>query len=368
MNDVRYETYEAIIVALNCRDYDLKYASKELKNNTNVALISVSKNGRALKHVGESIKTNPRIISTALSQDGLGLEFCSDELKNDKSIVRLAVSECGLALEFASDELKGDQSIVFEAVNQNGLALASAKENLRDNFNLVMTAVLSDGWALEYASQALKRNKSIVLAAVSNYGLALEFACDALKNDFDVVMRAVSKFGLAICYASQTLKNNKFILCKAINQVSHDALASSSKPFYKKVLSQLLDQLQAQTILPKKKLMGGVGMLIKHIQKNAYGLSELHDSTMDIYEDYFSHILSFISIRDIGVFSQLSTNHYVEEIIDGRLICRPPKLENKRWDEQRKIYIASITSNDRMLGIKSYVTSKDCSKILNLNK
>jgi len=71
----------------------------------------------------------------------LALEYASDELKNNKEVALIALGNDGEALEFASDELKNNKEIVLAAVHQNGIALPSASDGLINDPSVVGEAV-----------------------------------------------------------------------------------------------------------------------------------------------------------------------------------------------------------------------------------
>jgi len=111
------------------------------------------------------------------------LAFASDDIRNDKDVVMAAVSKDGSALEFASDDLKNDKEVVMAAVSNDGRALRYASEDLQNDKEVVMAALSNDGRALEYASDDFKNDKEVVMTAVSECGMALEYASDDFKKD-----------------------------------------------------------------------------------------------------------------------------------------------------------------------------------------
>jgi len=57
------------------------------------------------------LKNDREIVLTAVQRNGNALRHASDELKKDREIVLAAVQENGSALCYASDELKKDQKL-----------------------------------------------------------------------------------------------------------------------------------------------------------------------------------------------------------------------------------------------------------------
>ena len=59
------------------------------------------------------------------------MRFASERLKDDKEIVLEAVSKDGWGLKYVSDRLKDDKEVVLEAIKNNGLALAYASNRVQ---------------------------------------------------------------------------------------------------------------------------------------------------------------------------------------------------------------------------------------------
>lgn len=78
-------------------------------------------------------------------------------LKNDREIVLKAIQKDGLLIRFASKKLKNDKEIVLEAVKQNGLALKFVSRKLRNNKDIVLDAIEQNGSALKFASKKLRK-------------------------------------------------------------------------------------------------------------------------------------------------------------------------------------------------------------------
>ena len=92
-------------------------------------------------------------IPTYCSQDSFILKYVSDKLKDDKEVVIEAIKRNGLALEFASDRLKDDKDIVIEAVKNNGFALEFASDRLKNDKEIVFNAVKNNIYSLKFANK-----------------------------------------------------------------------------------------------------------------------------------------------------------------------------------------------------------------------
>lgn len=216
---------EVVLAALQMHGAYLEYASEELKQDRNVVLAAIKSFRFVFDRgwVSEALKDDKEFMLSVLQQDGNPriehygslLQFASDRLKNDRDIVLAAIKKEGLALEYAAQVFKNDNEIVLTAVRQDGYALMLASAALKGNKEIVLAAVLQNGCALQYASDALKNEKEIVLSAVQQDGYALCFASDLLKNDKDIVRAALQNYDKALYFASEQLKKDPEFLNSA---------------------------------------------------------------------------------------------------------------------------------------------------------
>jgi hypothetical protein len=139
----------------------------------------------------EQVKKNGYYIRLASKEElnDYDLQYASAELRNDKKFVLEAVSRDGEALRFASLELRNDREVVLEAVSQIGGALFWASEELQNDEKFVLEAIKKNGLALQYASEELRGNREVVLEAmkqnpdIKRCAFILFYATDELQND-----------------------------------------------------------------------------------------------------------------------------------------------------------------------------------------
>ena len=208
---------EVVIAAIsNSNGQALKYASEQLKNDREVIFTALKYSSDLLKHASDEIKNDREIIIAALQKNASEyrsecvLKYVSDDFKNDCEIVKIAIKNSDYALRYASDKLKNDREFVMTAVKKNGHALQSASNELKNDHEIVMTAVKNSGYALQYASEQFKNDREIVMAAVKKNGSALEYASDELKTDREIAMTAMNNSynGGALKYASTEIQND----------------------------------------------------------------------------------------------------------------------------------------------------------------
>ena len=313
--------------------------------------------------------TNKTDTMLAVEKNGCALEYASDALRADREVVMAAVSYYGWALEYASEELRKDRDIVMAAAEKDACALMFASLALRADPEVVMAAVSKHGEALQYASEALRADREVVMAAVQSkpgYLVVLKYASAELRNDREVVLAAVKNQGKALSWASEALRADKSVVLEAMKQdISNNCFAELSP----KDMLWVLDLLPAKTAIKNQeeagsKILGCVGMFVDQMRKDCGLLKKDYESKDISFEDYYENIVSYISVRDIGLLCQLSTNRYVEDESEvGEVIKRSPRRENEYKNDDGMTF-ASITKEDRAKGLKRFIKVSDYPDVL----
>lgn len=103
------------------------------------------------------------VAMVAVKKNGMFLKDCSDKIKDNPKVVKAAVQQIGWALEHASPARKDDPNIVLEAVKNSGYSLQFASEPQKNNKLMALAAVINDPTSIECASKDLQdlcKNKS----------------------------------------------------------------------------------------------------------------------------------------------------------------------------------------------------------------
>ena len=100
-------------------------------------------------------------------------------------------------------------------------------------------------------------------------------------------------------------------------------------------------------------------MFVDQMRRDCGLLKKDYESIDTNYPHYYEHIVSYTSVRDIGLLSQLSTNRYVEDVSEaGKMIKRSPRRENEHKNDDGLTF-ASITKKDSKKGVKKFVNRDD---------
>ena len=160
----------------------------KLKEDKEIALIAVKKDGQALSYLSEQLREDKEVQNAAL-KSGYPLDIASDEIRNNKEVVLKSLEKCGADLEYVSDRLKDDKEVVLIAVKndyENGETIQYASDRLKDDKDIILEAVRVTPYALKYASDRLKNDKEVVLEALKKSTYPRYFIGESLKNDPDI--------------------------------------------------------------------------------------------------------------------------------------------------------------------------------------
>lgn len=148
-----------------------------------------------LRQAPDCAREDRDLVLAAVSKDGLALLYARPMIKADREVVIKAVSNNGLALQFASAELRGDRRVVLAAVADNGVALSHASEELQADHEVVLAAVSETGSALQHAGPNLRADREVVTAALRASSRSLRFAAPELRSDLALLRIARRGFG-----------------------------------------------------------------------------------------------------------------------------------------------------------------------------
>eukprot|EP00405_Crypthecodinium_cohnii_P009380 CAMPEP_0206433606 /NCGR_PEP_ID=MMETSP0324_2-20121206/8630_1 /ASSEMBLY_ACC=CAM_ASM_000836 /TAXON_ID=2866 /ORGANISM="Crypthecodinium cohnii, Strain Seligo" /LENGTH=676 /DNA_ID=CAMNT_0053899897 /DNA_START=118 /DNA_END=2148 /DNA_ORIENTATION=+ len=159
-----------------------RIASEELRSYKPTALALLPHFPHFLQYCSPGLRDDREVALTAVEKDGQALQHASEALRGDKDVVLLAVGKNGQALEHASEALRGDKDVVILAVGKNGQALQHASEALRGDKEVVIVAVRMDVRALLHASKQYQKD---VIKTSPNL---LHFADKTIRKDREFLL------------------------------------------------------------------------------------------------------------------------------------------------------------------------------------
>lgn len=232
MNNKMNDDKEIVLAAVNNDPNALSYASEKLRNDKEVILKAINsksyyKHAMVFEHVSEEMRNNKEVVFRAIITTRYNdinvykrtLDLVGGSLRNDKTFILELVQMQGDALRCASEELRNDKEIVLAAATEHDKAFKYASKELKSDREFVLELIkLSMWWILAYVSDDLKNDRELILVAVKQNGFGLKYASDEFKNDKEIVLAAVNQTGFGLKYASEELKNDTDIVFAAVKQ------------------------------------------------------------------------------------------------------------------------------------------------------
>lgn len=223
------------------------------------------------------IKDNENIMLYVVNKDGLLIIHGSTRIQNTKSIIITAIKSNKKVLDYGYiniNNFKYDNDILHSAILQKPILIA----NFPDNKFLVFQAISIDYTVFDFISNNLKKDKEIVLYSIKK-GLSLEFIDNKLKYDIDVLKIALLN----------DINNHIFL--------PNDLVIDNEKDMLDIInIDSMLLKYGSNNI--KKNYSIIIPALIKN--KNVINLVNKNDPLINlIYEIEYNYEKSFLQLRDI---------------------------------------------------------------------
>ncbi|MFZ2719188.1 MAG: DUF4116 domain-containing protein [Candidatus Absconditicoccaceae bacterium] len=172
--------------------------------------------------------------SNTSSKSECPLEYASDKLKDDENIVLSAVKKNGYNIKYASEKLKDNKEMVLAAINENPHALEYVSDRLKDDENIVLQAIVSNGYAFKHASEKLKNNKNFILSIIEKTKTSEIFTNigNKLRDDKEIFLEFISRGGSTFYVLNGIpikLQNDRTI---AMSIVEHPCFFGPHKPSF----------------------------------------------------------------------------------------------------------------------------------------
>eukprot|EP00759_Apiculatamorpha_spiralis_P031991 PhF_6_TR33648/c0_g2_i1/m.49208 len=207
----------AVLISVKSRGEALEFASETLKDSVEVVRAAITQNPKS------AVFAKRNAVLEILRVDGPDVIFpyLKKKFKQDCDIVLEAVKRNGLCLKHAIAPAKHNPTVVLAAITNTGaayhyvtnptllederLGILACKTDktvlqcLNRSQHLQVLAV--DGTLLQYADAALTDDDEVVSVAVGNDGRALQFASARIRKcNYDVMLLATCRAPQAIQY------------------------------------------------------------------------------------------------------------------------------------------------------------------------
>jgi hypothetical protein len=151
----------------------------------------------------------------------------SENNKNNKNIVLEVVRKNGIMLKNASDKLKKDREVVLEAIKQNAYALDFACEEFQKDKEFALEIAKRWRKCQRYGKSVpgafycnnFHNDKDVLLTIVKHYGEAYRSFNIKWQNDVEIALAAVESDKSMLYYVPHHLKQGSKSFKKALKQI-----------------------------------------------------------------------------------------------------------------------------------------------------
>ena len=181
--------------ALRSNGNAVRFASERLQQRLDIALLACQTTAEALRYVSPELR-HESLVAVAIARDGNMLRYASRELRDDKNIAKAAVANRGSAIRFVSQRLLFDEDVLISAAKQNSDSMRHVQLHLL-NDSVIDAIIHANGYVARFAD--LDKRRAIL--AVQSNGLALKFIQN-FSADRQVVLAALRQNGDALEYSN----------------------------------------------------------------------------------------------------------------------------------------------------------------------
>lgn len=192
--------------------YLLEYAKENIKNDPEIMLLAIKKDGKYFKYASEELKNNKEFVMKALELSEGIYKHINDEFKKDTSVLLKAVEKDKSALYYADDSLKMDRDLAFEILKKGGII----SRYHGDDREVMLEAVKVDGWNLRMASDRLKNDEEVVKLALKQKPSSLEYAGEQFKENVDLAAEVVKREPMLLSRGLTRMRNNFKVAFNAV--------------------------------------------------------------------------------------------------------------------------------------------------------
>jgi hypothetical protein len=289
------------IMNLPIIDENNKFLTINEEMSFKVALDILKINVSSIEFMPYNIRDNENIMLYVVNKNGLLIIHGSLQIQNTKSIIIAAILSNKKVLDYGYiniNNFKDDYDILYAAILQEPILIA----NFPDNKYLALEAISIDYTVYYFISNNLKKDKDIALHSIIN-GLTLEFIDNDLKYDKDILDLALLK----------NINNHKYLP----NDLKIDML----KEGYECLIDNeefMLDIVNIDGMLIKygsKKIKTNYSIIVAALinNKNVINLLDKNDHLINlIYEIEYNYEKSYLKLRDIIKYIDYvsKTNNY----------------------------------------------------------
>lgn len=200
INDNKEIVLELVQKNVDC----FEYVSERLKNDADVAFVALGVHTNYLYFCGELLRNDKSFILTILESIGNtpgitipDITLISEQLRDDKDVAIAFVSKNGYLLKNISQRLQKDYDVVL-ATLKNDITVFSSIDNLLFNdIDFFKMASKEVPVSLKYFGERVVNNRECVFSAIKNNWYDYKYVGYELSRDFEVAYAALESKKLA---------------------------------------------------------------------------------------------------------------------------------------------------------------------------
>ncbi len=169
-------------LAIACQ-YEYECIDERLKMNKRFVLKAVSVSPLILAQVDDKFKNDYDVVLAAVARNGDSIWLASAEMRRNKTIVLTSMLTCKTVPDSTMPEMCSDKDVMLAAVKKDGLKLRFASLALQTDVELVIAAVQQTIDAMMHVHPDMFDNQEVQRSIIECWG-PTEFSRNAQKYDW----------------------------------------------------------------------------------------------------------------------------------------------------------------------------------------
>jgi len=266
----------------------LYYISDRLKNDKEIAMLTVKTNGCSLNKFSENIRSNKEIIIEAIKQDPFAMIYISDKIKNNSEFIIHCIQNYNV-YPYLPSKISQVKKFVLAAIKIKGDYFQNLPYGLQNDKEIALEAIKKDGLNISYISKKKLRNdKEIALTAIRENGSTIQYLKSKFRNDKNIALEVVKQDGYYIQYLEPKLAIDEDIIIEALRK-NNDVLKIKMTIFNKINGNLILKIIKSNVLKDLKKVLITFFMCFNKLRNCPFPFPNL----------CFEEIISNFKLRDL---------------------------------------------------------------------
>lgn len=233
-----------------------QYGSVKLREDFNLAKRELERNFTSIKFVEGDLKDNFELFLEAVKKNGAAIEYSkiNGELRKNLEIAKIAVRDSIYAYRYFSEEIKSNPLIIDIALKNKSLYPENLYKAIPDS--VLANSELAKRFLPEAAryiwsklNEDITENKELVLSYLEKDANIYVFLSEKLKKDNDIILKIIEQHPYSILHLSEEIVTSKEFLKKYKSLITEnkDTLGDIYEFMLKQErVNNLTDRLEAQ--------------------------------------------------------------------------------------------------------------------------